>query len=171
MQSALADVSWLSKSFGRATIMSQIDGDEKERIYPVCWIADSKDQFEMIANDNWNAYSFFVCNGTEKPIDYSDTSANTYERDVSLYVWCNLSAIDDTKPISYIEHLKIDIKNAIQNTVYDVNYGAEILEVENDPLKVYEGFTINVHQKQLLYFPYQGFRIDMKFRYDDTTIC
>lgn len=172
LQASLSSgLTWLEKSFNRATVMSRNNSGDQAEIYPVCWTADAKDQFKMIGNDNWSAYSFFVARGSETPVDFEQFGDNTYQRDLSLYVWMNLEVIDDTKNYDYLEELKQAINTVIKTTEFDDNETLIVESIEDDPLEIYSGFTVNPTDTQLLYYPYKGLRFDLACTYSDDELC
>ena len=90
---------WLEKSFNRATMMSKVINDESV-LFPACWVADAKDELDMIANDNWSAYSFFFATSAEQPLDeYYDYGTTTYTQDLSVYFWVNMEKVDPSKNV------------------------------------------------------------------------
>ena len=62
-------IPWLEKSFNRAEIMTNLDRENNTREFAKCWTADGSDELNMIVNDNWTAYSFFVARGSETPLE------------------------------------------------------------------------------------------------------
>ncbi len=168
----LLDLPWLEKSFNRATIMSNFDGDGNERIFPVCFVADGKDKFPMIGNDNWSAYSFFVARDTESLADdWQQFQDNRREREMSLYVWVHLDRAQAIQPFEYPEVLKNQIEFSIRNTALNDEDTLIVGDIEDDPLVIFDGFTVDPTKTQMLYHPYKVFRFDLSCTYTDSIVC
>ena len=165
-----ASLAWLTKSFARSTIRSNINGEGTTQIFPVCWVEEKKDEFIMIGNDNWNAYSFMVARGTETPIDYNPFDDNRYQRELSIYFWFKLDEIDDAKGTELLEELKQEILNAVVAT--QTNSEFELTGIEDDPSVIYNGFTFSDETiTQRLYYPNGALRFDFNVSYDGVEIC
>lgn len=170
LQAKFASLSWLTKSFARATTRSNTNIDGTTQIFPVCWIAEKKDEFIMIGNDNWQAYSFMVARGTETPIDYNPFDDNRYQRELRIYFWFKLNEIDETKGTELLETLKQDVLNAVVAT--QTNSEFELIGVEDDPEVIYDGFTYSDDTlTQRLLYPYGALRFDFNVTYDGVEIC
>lgn len=165
----LVDLTWLTKSFARSTVRSRVI-DDTAQIFPVCWIAENKDEFEMIGNDNWDAYSFMVARGTETPIDYNPFDDNRYQRELSIYFWFKLDEIDGTIGTELLESLKQEILNSITNVQTASEF--ELTGIEDDPQVIYDGFTFSTETiTQRLYYPYGALRFDFNVTYDGVEVC
>lgn len=173
LQSKFSDsLSWLTKSFGRATTRSNTNVGGTTQVFPVCWIAEKKDEFIMIGNDNWKAYSFMVARGTETPVDYDEYgTTQTYERELRIYFWFKLNEIDETKGTELLETLKQDILNTIKETKTD-SRGFVLTGIEDDPDVIYDGFTYSDDTlTQRLLYPYGALRFDFNVTYDGVEVC
>ena len=166
----LANLSWLDKSFNRAVLRTREDVNNGTIEFPACWIGQGLDEFNMIGNDNWGAYSFFYSNGSDSIVDYNQGSDILIERDLSLYFWFKPDSIDNTKGQGeLIEQLKGEILTVIQNTNY--SGGAkevDITDIDDIPTSVFNEFTINTATTQSLHYPYAAIRFDLSamFMYD-----
>lgn len=164
------DLSWLTKSFARATIRSNTNTEGTTQIFPVCWIAESKDEFTMIGNDNWNAYSFMVSRGTETPIDYNQYGNNRYQRELRIYFWFKLDQIDDTKGPELMETLKQEILNSVAKAQTSSEF--ELTGIEDDPEVIYDGFTLSDEATtQRLYYSHGALRFDFNVTYEGVETC
>ena len=162
---------WLTKSFNRAVSTSRLNDQGDEVVSAKCWVNDGKDEFDMVANDNWDAYSFFTAKGKETPTEYSQFDTSDYERDIQLHFWFNLGKVDPLKTYDYLEELKQDILTSIRGVIFSDVYGVTLLEIEDDALQIFNDFTIDVTKKQLLYYPYSGLKFTFTARYPDLINC
>ncbi len=166
IQEALSTIPWLEKSFGRAKIMSSIVNEE-EVFQPKCWVSDSekKDEIPMIGLDYWDSYSFFYASDQETVINSNTFSEDTYQREVSLYLWINLYDVDPLRNDDFSEELKKDVIYTVKNASLNNVSGLEFLRIENNPNEVYNAFTFD-NTKSQFYYPYIIFRIDYNLSYD-----
>lgn len=172
IQSAMDGISWLEKSFNRAVLMSRVNLEEETEIFPKCFVSNSKDEINMVANDNWQSYSFMVATGSETPLNWVEFEDSVYQRDLNLYVWVNLVAIDDTTDGNQLfEELKQDVKVALRSITWEDEYGIELNGVEDDSLTVFNDFTIDVAEKQNLHYPYRAIKFELTAVYGDKIIC
>lgn len=171
LQADLLTLPWIEKSFNRATIMSNIDENQVNQIYPVCFVGDNKDEFPMIGNDNWSAYSFFATQEDEAFVDYSQFDTNEMTRELSLYVWINLDKTQEIEAFGYPENLKQQVELLLKTAIFDNNDYIEITNIVDNPLDIYDGFTVDPTKTQLLYAPYKGYRFDINCAYTDKQNC
>lgn len=168
IQSAMSGISWIEKSFARAVIQSRKQ-DGASYTFPSMFVADGKDFLDMIALDVWKSYSFLIARDPETPIDYNEGESNRYERRLDLIVWMNLQRVDNTRKDDFLPELIEDVKTAIrtaQNAQFELE-SIEILNIYDEPQRVFEGFTVDLDNYQNLYYPYRGFRIEMNTIYSD----
>lgn len=165
LQSDLSTIPWLTKSFNRAVTMSNVDTEGNQRVTPKCWVANAQDELEMIANDNWNAYTFFYADSNESSIDFELNEDSQFEQELSLYLWVNLDNIDNSKTYDYLPELKEDVLKVIKNTTLDNDDSIELTDIDSNPLTVYDGFTIDIDKTQLIYYPYRAIRFDFNATY------
>ena len=169
------NLSWLEKSFGRAYIMSRKtdnkgDSDlltRQDYIYPGLWQGNNLDMLDGLANDNLNAYSFFLKEGNETPTDYYQNQRNKWTVDISNIFWLNLKRIDSTKTYPFAEELLEEVKQVISTTRFSGMSGAsiEIVDIFEKPSEIFQGFTLDLAETQHLGYPYHGFRILMQASY------
>lgn len=165
------NLSWLAKSFNRAVITSNIDpsGDRYESAK--CFVADGRDELDMIVNDNWTSYCFFLSRDSEAVLEYRSNQDSLYERELSIYFWFKMDEVDPLKDYPYLEELKREIEVEIRSAVFSSDTEIEILEIIDDPLDVFDGFTVDVDKTQLLYNPYSGLRFDLNCVYSSKSDC
>ena len=164
LQAELLNIPWLEKSFNRAVLMSTIENDTA-RTFPKCWVSDGKDEFEMIANDNWDAYTFFFAQGNETTVDPDAIEDHQFEQTLSLYLWVNLERVDESKTFDYLPELKRDVLDVIESSVLLNDDSISITEIDETPSTVYDGFTVDIDKLQLIYYPYRAVRFDFSAVY------
>jgi len=165
------NLTWLTKSFNRAVITSNIDPNGDRHESAKCFISNGQDELDMIVNDNWTAYCFFLARDNESVLEYRDNQDSLYERELSVYFWLNMDEVDPTKDYPYLEEIKREILKEIRSTSFSGDSDIEILDVIDNPLDVFEGFTVDPDKTQLLYNPYAGLRIDLNCVYSDFNQC
>ena len=164
LQASLTELTWLEKSFGRATVASR-NTDNGLYIYPAVLIP-AYDNLDMLALDNWKSYSFFVARDNETRVS-STGYDKAFQRPVNLIVWANLQQVDSSKNDDFLEELKQDILDKMS---VSPNTGTKVLSIDvtnvyDEPANVFEGFTVELAESQLLYYPYRGLRIEMNVTY------
>jgi len=171
LQNSFADkLEWLEKAFGRAVIMSE-RRDDAEYLYPGMFIAEGYDYMNMLELDNWGAYCFFIAKDPERPVEYEEGADVVYERPVDCIFWMNLQRVDKKRKDDFLEELKMEILEAIEDTTFMVTsgdshgVGVEVLNVYDDPRNVFDQFNYPVTDRQNLYYPYRGLRIEMNGLY------
>lgn len=174
-----SELSWLEKSFGRAFIMSRKTDDQgdanlltrQDYIYPGLWQGDSLDMIDGLANDNLNAYSFFLKEGNEQPLYYEQFQRNRWQVDISNIFWFDLKRVDSTKTYPYQEELLREVKKVIANTRFTGLDGVsvEIVDIFEKPREIFQEFSIDLAETQHLGYPKAGFRILMRSIY--TGVC
>jgi hypothetical protein len=154
-------LTWLEKSFNRATIMSRRDSEDDEIIFPAVSVGVGRDAFNCIGNDNWTGYSFFVAQSTETANDWESFADNNYQRDIDLYFWMNLSTIDNTKSgAELLEQLKFEVLDALSTVLIEDAYGIQVNSIEDNPFDVFSNFTLSATDTQSLYYPYGALKVN-----------
>lgn len=170
-----SNIPWLEKSFNRADISTRVnidaEGGEEVFNFPKCWVDDGSDELEMIGLDNWNSYSFFSAIGNETPLDYDDADSNIYTRDLNLYVWMNLDAINPTRSGGYLETLKQDVLARIREYSPNGAIGVEVNLIVDNSLDVFTDFTTELPFTQFISDPYRALRFDLTAFYPDANQC
>lgn len=164
LQSDLLTIPWIEKSFNRAVMMSAIENDTP-RTFPKCWVSDGQDEFEMIANDNWDAYTFFYSSGNETTLDPEEQDDYQFEQKLSLYLWVNLDRVDDSKTYDYLPELKQQVLSVIESASLISDDAILLTDIDETPSTVYDGFTVDIDKLQLIYYPYRAIRFDFNAVY------
>lgn len=170
-------LTWLEKSFGRAYIaMRKTDNQDdaslltrQDILFPSLWQGEGLDPINGLANDNLNAYSFFLKTGEETPINYNQRLKNRWTCDISNMFWFNLERIDPNKTYPFTEELINEVKSVIANTLFTgLKYsGVEVLSVKDKPQDIFNEFTIDLAETQHLMYPHAGFRIELRAYFNE----
>lgn len=175
LQAKFSELPWLEKSFARAVTMSTLREDVSRRgvefdldyIYPGMFVADGQDYFDMLLNDNVSAYSFFMARDPEETQNYHRGSRVELKRTLSAIFWMNLQLVDNTRKDDFLEELKEEVIDKISNAVYQDNAGngtvtsVDIIDINDEPRNVFDGFTLDNTETQFLYYPFRGLRFDL----------
>lgn len=171
-------LSWLEKSFGRAYMAHKKTDDmdnaslltRQNEVYPSLWQGEDLDPINGLANDNLNAYSFFLKSGEETPINYQTRIRNRWTCDISNIFWLNLERVDSSKTYPFTEELIQEVKNVISNTLFTglQHTGVEITSIKTKDEEIFQEFTLDLAETQHLVYPYDGFRIEMTAYFSDS---
>lgn len=171
LQILYEEFSWLEKSFARAVIRSEKrksqTGADFDYIFPGMFSRvgdDVHDYLNMMELDNYDAYSFFLALDPEESISYEEEIQNQYRRRLDNIIWLNLEKVDNTKDYDYLEEIKHDVKNKIENNRFGT---VDIVSIEDEPEAIFREFSLETTDTQFLYYPYRGFRIQMNVTYDE----
>lgn len=160
---ALADVDWLTKAFHRAYQMPQKNPDGKGGIIQVPMAYQVKGEYyPVMPNDAIQAYSFFRVRGAKEFQQYSTQTSQLYlNAPLDLIVWANLKRIDSSKDYIFTEELQTDILK-----VFNQFSGASIDRIWDERTEdIFNGYTLDPTQRDLLMYPYQAFRIEFTLEY------
>lgn len=153
-----ANISWLEKVFGRA--VAQYQGEENLRV-PKVPIGNGE-YFSVMPNDSLQAFSFFFPRNPATPQESDQPWEKTVysSQAVDLIVWANLGRIEKGN-LGLSEQLKEEIMAQLQKMSFAV--------VENiysdDVREVYEGWAIDIAQRDLLVYPYYAMRFNLTVTY------
>ena len=165
-------LTWLEKSFNRATSMISFDNNGDDNIKPVCWVNDGKDKLNMLDNDNWSSYFFSHSNEDENTDNWvMGIDDNKFTSTLSLYFWFDLSKVNSTKTYDYLNELNEEIKLSLNEVVYSVNCGAELVKVVSNQLNIYDAFNKRSKDLKKLTYPYKALRYDLNVFYPLSSEC
>lgn len=159
----MAGISWLEKSFGRARMIARNSPDKKTAIKEPMVYQGGGEYYPCLPNDALKSYSFFRVNGSRQLMDYAQSSPGLYaSAPVDLIVWANLKQINPAKDYIFTEEL-------IRETLMKINTFSEVLSItrvwDDKAEDIFSGYTIDERQRELLMYPYQGFRIEMVLQF------
>lgn len=163
IQIKLGQLAWMEKSFGRAWSIPRIR-DKKKILEPMLY-QGSKEYYPAMPNDNLKAYCFWRVTGPRNAENFSP-NLNTggsyiFSDPVDLIVWCDLERIDAATDYIYKETLIREVLNVL-NTHAD----AYVSRVWDDKVEdIFRGYSLEDVKRDLLMFPFTGFRIEMNLKY------
>lgn len=162
LQTALASLPWLEKSFGRAWMLPINKGNEKV-LEPHVYQGDGEYN-SVMPNDALKSYSFWRVNGSRNLNEYEPlvNYGNFMLTDpVDVIFWFNMQAIDSTKNYIFKEELIKDVLNILSQ---DPN--AFVLRIWDDKADdIFRGYTLSKSHRDSLMYPFGAFRIEMNLRY------
>jgi hypothetical protein len=171
LQVALAELSWLEKSFGRAwTAVKSSEGFlgmKRVLAYPQVWQGPGKDLLEVLPNDNVKSQSFFKVEDPIETLEYVMDGFSIMKAPVSLVVWFNLQRIDSTVTYNFTEQLKADVQRKITTALLAETGSVEILKIWEGAANVFKGYDISLLKDQELVYPFGGFRFELAITYQE----
>lgn len=159
IQTGLASLTWLTKSFGRAyAFRDEQLGGFLPKVY-----LNSGEYLNVLPNDFLGFQSFFALKGSEKYIEYSAGTTNVKECRLSIIFWGKLSSE------AYGD--RIYTQNLMQQVIAKLKVNKHVRTIEETwderASDVFEGYDLS-ESTQYLMHPYGGFRIDVIVNYDET---
>lgn len=171
LQSKLGTISWMTKNFGRAKTMAHEDPEaepESVYIFPAVFTGANKDMADVLLLDNYAAYSFMMARGSETPMEPYFEDQNTFQREVHVFVWADLSRVDTSKNYDFTEEIKDDVLEAIRTTRFSSPHSSvqvtNIIDIDSEE-SIFEGFTYSRETHQNLHYPFTGFRVVLEATY------
>lgn len=171
IRSAMSEISWISKSFGRAMTFREPDQSGRTNRIPKVY-EDSGEYINVLPNDSLftsgvAASSFIRLVGAETYELYSENTGSIKSARLSIIVWANLKMIDSAKDYIFTEDLKAEIESKIKGVLY-VN---EIIEwVDERAEEVFQGYDLETtdFKTEYLMYPYAGIRVDVTVNYPES---
>lgn len=161
IQTALATLSWLEKSFGRAFKDFRIV-DGRKVSYPAIFQEWKKDYYDAFPNDNIKSYSFIYADPSE--ITEYKPKHQLIDRNISIILFFDMEKIDNTFKYPFVEKLKEDVLIALSS----ISSGS--LEVENitdEVEEVFNDFSISEIKAEFLKTRYGALKFDCKIFYQN----
>lgn len=158
IQTTLATLSWLEKSFGRAFKWVRMDKTRKV-YYPAIFQVWKKDYYDGFPNDNIKSYSF-IYPDPEEITENSNRGAHEIQRDISIILFFDLEQIDNTLEYRFTEKLKEDviIKLATLRSL-------EINKITDEVEEVFNDFTVDQIKAQYLKDKYGALKFECTIFY------
>lgn len=164
-----SELSWLEYSFGAALPMEK-SVNNKTWKYPAVY-QGSKEYLNVLPNDTLQSYCFWLVNDPEVYEGVFPNSRGFYNptATVSLIVYFDQRRINNTKDYDQTEELLDEVLGVLIRKTYKVKKIGLITvnrvyrRVEN----IFEGFTIDNVNEQLLGIPWGGFRIECEIKYKE----
>lgn len=163
LQSAIANLDWIQKSFHRAYRHQELNTGTSQRTIsvPKTW-QSGKEWINVLPNDNITAQTFFWPLGEEQVLDFENHIDPLMASEVALIVWLNTSKLSGHNTGPSITQQKADILNILKSS--DLVTGITGI-IDRSADEIFEPFTINDELKQWTMLPYQGFRVNFTVKY------
>lgn len=165
LQTAIGQISWLTKCFHRAYLHHEIINKKTHNI-PKTWEANNE-WYNNLPNDNLAATAFFYPTGDEQIDEWEPHTDIDFQQEISLIVWVNTNKLSGhtTGPSLAVE--KADVLAVLSN--HDLVIGIDSI-VDRSANEIFEPFTISDEKTHFTMLPYAGFRINFTVKFD-YTIC
>lgn len=156
LQDAMADV--LDKSFGRVITRSKMS-EGANIIYPAVFVGEGYDYLNLLANDNFDSYSFIKINDpqTFNTDDRNEDALRVFNIDV--IAWLNLARVDSSKDYDFSPEVIEASLTAIRNA--DL-FGVTVEGIYTTPSEVFTGYSLETSKTQHVYYPNSVFRINLE---------
>ena len=162
LQTRIAQLEWLQKSFGRAFTMP-VRVREEKRLEPMVYQGGGE-YYNVMPNDALRSYSFWRVRGKRGVNEWVplNNHGNFFLSDtVDLIVWCDLKAVDPSKDYNFKEVLIRDVFRYLDDLNNVVVTGVFDDKVED----IFSGYTLQPNHRDMLMFPYTAFRVEMTVSY------
>lgn len=172
IRGAISEISWISKSFGRAMTFTEPELSSSGRLKRVPKVyEDSGEYINVLPNDSIfsngvAASSFIRLVGPETYQSYEPNTGSIKSARLSIIIWGDLKKIDSSKDYIFTEYLK----SQIEAKVKDVHFVTEIIEwVDERAEDVFQGYDLNGEgfNTEYLMYPYAGIRVDVRVNYPE----
>lgn len=161
LQSALGQISWLTKCFHRAYRHYEISG-KKTLTIPKTWEANNE-WYNNLPNDNLAATAFFYPIGDEQPTEFNPHVDLFFTQDVCLIVWVNTSKLPGHTTGPSLAKEKADVLGVLSNHDLVTNIASVVDKSADD---IFKPFTIDDPQNHFTMLPFAGFRINFTVQFD-----
>lgn len=163
VQTALEALTWLQKSFGRASLFYETRASKLVKV-PKVQLSETEYD-EVMYNDNLTAHSFFYVDGYQNLEEYtSNQLAYYYETKASLFVFANLELITPNKRVHELQQETFDILTKQR----EVKAVTRIIDTNSDI--IFKEFTIDPTQRELLMWPRAALRFELTLSYQQNCL-
>jgi hypothetical protein len=159
---------WIKYVFGRAWMGMKQQNSEPNYLYPAVY-AGHFDYYDASPNDNIVSQSFFMVDGDHR-VNTSEYEVGEYLKltaPVSLIIWGNMDAINETYGLGYGDekYTHILLQNVL-NTIRK-NRAFTINRISDNDRSVFTEFSIRTKNNKMFYYPYFCYRIKMDVAYEE----
>lgn len=148
----LKNILWLDQAFGRVyKIQRNVGG--KRYTEPCIYCGDERYE-TLIPSEELGNYSFFVLH------DPTEVTEDFVRANVSIIFWVDLRQCYGNDDVRCTENVKSDIVKALVQDIWVRGASFTVKRVYEEGKKVFEGFTIDENDAQMLMQPYAAFRVD-----------
>ncbi|MEI8142831.1 MAG: hypothetical protein WCG90_08195 [Chitinophagia bacterium] len=168
---AMAEISWISKSFGRAMTFREVDTSTGKTLRVPKVYEDNGEYVNVLPNDNIfsdgvAASSFIRLLGSESYELYDPNTGSIKSAKLSIIVWADLKKIAAIDYI-YTEYLKAEIESKIKK----IHFVTELIEWFDERAEdVFQGYDLEASdfKTEYLMYPYAGIRLDLTVNYPES---
>lgn len=157
-------IDWLELSLGLSQTFEEATDAGNKRI-PRIYSANDE-YIDCSPDEQFQAMSFFARNGTVQISNDADEPEMRFP--LSLFVWADLSRIDNTNTYDYTDQLLGDVLNVLKH-YYDSEI--TVFQYECDPIRVYDRYSLSDARTRLMTYPYTAFRIDFTYIHFGSLRC
>lgn len=164
ISSHMSALSWLTYAFGLADRMVELR-DNADKIFPACYISNTKDPMDVMPSDNYKAFCFWTKDG-EGTFDYDKGPARIYYN-VSCIFYVNLERVDHA---ANYKEVKTKVRQDIMTFFNrEVNKGIGVLRmksiIDDDITEVYEGFSMEQIDNKFKMLPKYACRVNLELSF------
>lgn len=165
LQSAIGNISWLTKCFHRAYLHHEIQNKRTLNI-PKTWEANNE-WYNNLPNDNLAATAFFYTTGDEQVENFDSHVDPVFQQEICLIVWLNTNKLTGHTTGPSLAQEKADVLAVLNNS--DLVIGIDSI-VDKSAEDIFDPFTINDQNTHFTMLPFAGFRVNFTVKFD-YTIC
>lgn len=164
LQTALGQISWLTKCFHRAYRHYEVSAinSKKTLTIPKTWEANNE-WYNNLPNDNLAATAFFYPTGDEQVEDFSPHVAPDFQQEIALIVWCNTDKLTGHTTGPSLAQEKADVLAVLSNN--DLVIGINSI-VDKSAEDIFEPFSIDDVNNHYTMLPFAGFRVNFTVKFD-----
>jgi hypothetical protein len=164
ISSHMTVLTWLDYAFGLADRMVETR-DEKDFIYPACYVSNTLDPVNVMPSDNYKALSFWV-KEPEALFNYEHNPDRMYYK-ISCIFFMNIEKI---APTDNFKETKTKLRQDIIKFFDEhITGGFGVLElvriIDDDITEVYKDFSIDQVDNRFKMLPKYALRIDFNFAF------
>lgn len=161
LQSALGQISWLTKCFHRAYRHYELLG-KKTLTIPKTWEANNE-WYNNLPNDNLAATAFFYPTGDEQVEQFDPHVDPDFSQEIALIVWVNTDKLTGHTTGPSLAQEKADILAVLNNS--DLVIGINSI-VDKSAEDIFDPFSIDDVNNHYTMLPFAGFRINFTVKFD-----
>lgn len=169
---AMANIAWISKSFGRAMTFREPDNNTGKLIRVPKVYEDGGEYINVLPNDSIfsdgvAASSFIRVVGPETYEIFEANTGSIKSAKLAIIVWADLKKIDPVKDYIFTEELKAEIEAEVKK----VHYVKELVEwIDERAEDVFNGYDLDSSDfnTEYLMYPYAGIRLELTVNYPES---
>lgn len=172
LQQCIAAIPYITKSFGRAYIFKESRAGKQVTLPKV--YQGGGEYHNPLPNGELTASSFILPISDEQCDDFQQHADNTFTRRVAIIFWGNLKQIDPDKDYVFLEEIKMDFLDALQDCKSFKSYESYVDDRYSEIFREFSSYMTNRSNDtdsdeintQYLMYPYGGFRMSITLTYN-----